>query len=94
MHTMHYVKNSPIYGPDIIQTWPRIFYCRLAVAAQSNRGQGQTYKGYGIHVDAIQSSVDMPDCISMEEIQQVSLQDAHLQQLKTFIIAGLATCQG
>ena len=30
----------------------------------------------------------MPDCISIEEIQQASLQDAHLQQLKTFIIAG------
>ena len=36
----------------------------------------------------MQSLVDMPDCISMEEIQQALLQDAHLQQLKTFIIAG------
>ena len=39
-------------------------------------------------MDAIQSSVDMPDCISIEEIQWASLQDAHLQQLKTFIIVG------
>ena len=30
----------------------------------------------------------MPECISIEEIQQTSLQDDHLQQLKKFIIAG------
>ena len=30
----------------------------------------------------------MPKCISIEEIQQASLQDVHLQQLKPFIIAG------
>ena len=30
----------------------------------------------------------MPDCISIEEIQWASLQNTHLQQLKTFIVAG------
>ena len=30
----------------------------------------------------------MQECISIEEIQHASLQDVHLQQLKTFIIAG------
>ena len=39
-------------------------------------------------MDAIQSLVDMPECISIEEIQQALLQDVHLQQLKTFMIAG------
>ena len=39
-------------------------------------------------MDAIQSLVDMPECISIEEIQHAWLQDVHLQQLKTFIIAG------
>ena len=39
-------------------------------------------------LDAIQSSVDMPESISIEEIQHASSQDVHLQQLKTFIIAG------
>ena len=38
-------------------------------------------------MDAIQSSVDMPECISIEEIQHASLQDVHLQQPETFIIA-------
>ena len=39
-------------------------------------------------MDAIQISVDMLESVSIEEIQHASSQDAHLQQLKTFIIAG------
>ena len=41
-----------------------------------------------IWVDAIQSVTDMPECVSMAEIQQASSQNNHLQQLKSFIIAG------
>ena len=41
-----------------------------------------------IWVDAIQSSVGIPECISTGEIQHVLSQDVDLQQLKTFIIAG------
>ena len=51
-------------------------------------GKDKPIKDMDIWVDAIQIPVDMPDCISIEEIQQASLQDAYLQQLKTFIIAG------
>ena len=38
-------------------------------------------------VDSIQNSINMPECVSIEEIQQASSQDDHLQQLKKFIIA-------
>ena len=41
-----------------------------------------------VWVDAIQNAPGMPECISMAEIQQSSSQDAHLQQLKSFIITG------
>ena len=41
-----------------------------------------------VRVDTIQSMTDMPECISMGEIQQASVQDNHLQHLKSFIIAG------
>ena len=36
----------------------------------------------------MQNAMDMPECLSMAEIQQVSSQDDHLQQLKSLIIAG------
>ena len=51
-------------------------------------GKDKPIKDMDIQVDVIQSSVDMPDCISLEEIQHASLQDVQFQQLKTFIIAG------
>ena len=51
-------------------------------------GKDKPIKDMYVWVDAIQSSVGMPDCISIEEIQHALLQDVHLQQLKTFIIAG------
>ena len=41
-----------------------------------------------IQVDAVQSTTDMPECVSMTEIQQASAQDDHLQALKNFIISG------
>ena len=51
-------------------------------------GKDKPIKDMDIWVDAIQNSTDMPECISMAEIQQASSQDDHLQQLKKFIIAG------
>ena len=45
-------------------------------------GKQKPIKDMDIHVDAIQNSVDMPECIIMAEIQQASSQDDHLQQLK------------
>ena len=41
-----------------------------------------------IWVDAIQTATDMPECISMAEIQQALSLDNHLQQLKGIIITG------
>ena len=51
-------------------------------------GKDKPIKDMDVCVDAIQSSIDMLECISMAEIQQASSQDEHLQQLKKFIIAG------
>ena len=41
-----------------------------------------------VWVDAIQSATDVPECISVAEIEQASIQDDHLQKLKNLIIAG------
>ena len=41
-----------------------------------------------VWVDAIQTAKDMPESISIAEIQQVSSEDNHLQQLKNIIISG------
>ena len=41
-----------------------------------------------IQVDVIQTATDMPECLSMTELQQALSQDDHLQKLKNIIIAG------
>ena len=41
-----------------------------------------------IQVDAIQTTMDMAECVSMAEIQQASSIDNHLQQLRGIIITG------
>ena len=41
-----------------------------------------------IRVDAIQSMTDIPECMSISQIQQTTAQDEHLQHLKNIIITG------
>ena len=41
-----------------------------------------------IQVDTIQATTEMPECVSVAEIQQVSSIDNYLQQLKGIIITG------
>ena len=42
-------------------------------------------------VDAIQSMIDVLECISILQIQQATVQDEHLQCLKNIIISGWPT---
>ena len=39
-------------------------------------------------MDAIQTSLNVPECMSVQQIQQATAQDKHLQQLKGYITAG------
>ena len=41
-----------------------------------------------IRIDTIQSVTDIPECISISQIQQASTQDYHLQCLKDILITG------
>ena len=45
-------------------------------------------KGVDVQVDAIQTTTDMPECVSVAEIQQASSFNNHLQTLKGIIITG------
>ena len=81
---MSYWKYTSI-GFKLYTTWPWYFYCRLAVETQPYGRQGSTDKRM---VDVIQTTTDMPECLSMTELQQASSQDSHIQKLKHFIITG------
>ena len=46
----------------------------------------QLIKGMELWVDIIQTTTDMPECLSMTDLQQATSQDSHIQKLKHFII--------
>ena len=80
---IHQYRVQIIYKPG-----PEIFIADWLSRHNHIEGKDKPIKGMDVQVDAIQSATDMPECISMAEIQQVSSLDDHLQQVKCFIIAG------
>ena len=85
---MHTVKIHQYRVPIISKPGPEIFIADWLSRNNHVEGRDRPIKDMDIWVETIQSSIDMLECISMEEIQHASSQDAHLQQLKKFIIAG------
>ena len=84
MLKIHQYRVQILYKPS-----PEIFIADWLLRNNHIEGKDKPIKDMDISVDAIQSSVDMPECIFIEEIKQALSQDVHLQQLKTFIITGL-----
>ena len=72
-----------IYKPG-----PKIFIEDWLSRYNHTEGKDKPIKGIDIQVDAIQTAMDMPECILMAEIQHALAQDNHLQQLKILIITG------
>ena len=80
---IHQYRVQIIYKPG-----PEIFIADWLLRHNHTEGKDKTIKGMDVWVDAIQTATDMPECISMAEIQQAASQDNHLQQLKSLIITG------
>ena len=80
---IHQYRVQIIYKPG-----PDIFIADWLSRHNHIEGKDKPIKGMDIQVDAIQSATDVPECISVAEIQQGSVQDDHLQKLKNLIIAG------
>ena len=74
---IHQYRVRIIYKPG-----PEIFIADWLSRNNHMEGKHKPIKDMDVSVDAIQNSIDMPECISMAEIQQASSQDDHLQQLK------------
>ena len=71
-----------IYKPG-----PEIFIADWLSRHNHEEGKDKPIKDRDIRIDAIQSMTDIPECVSISHIQ-ASVQDEHLQCLKSFIIAG------
>ena len=77
------------YGVQIIyKPGPEIFIADWLSRHNHTEEKDKPIKGMDIHMDAIQATTEMPECVSVAEIQQVSSINNHLQQLKGIIITG------
>ena len=80
---IHQYRVQIVYKPG-----PDIFIADWLSKHNHTEGKDQPIKGMEIQVNIIQTATDMPECLSMTELQQASSQDNHLQKVKHFIIAG------
>ena len=80
---IHIYRVQIIYKPG-----PEIFIADWLLRHNHTEGKAKPIKGMDVQVDAIQTATDMPECISMAEIQQALSLDNHLQQLKGIINTG------
>ena len=80
---IHQYRVQVIYKPG-----PEIFIADWLLRHNHTDGKDKPIKGMDVLVDAIQTTIDMLECVSVAEIQQVSSLDNHLQQLKGIIITG------
>ena len=80
---IHQYRVQIIYKPG-----PEIFIADWLSRHNHTEGKDKPIKGMEVQVDTIQATMDMPECVSMAEIQQTSSLNNHLQQLKGIIILG------
>ena len=80
---IHQYRVQIIYKPA-----PKIFIPDWLSQHNHEEDKDKPMKDMDIRIDNIQSATDIPECISISQIQQASTQDDHLQCLKSFITAG------
>ena len=88
MHTTHTIKIHQYRVQIIYKPGPEIFIADWLLRHNHTEGKDKPIKGMDIWVDAIQTTMDIPECVSMAEIQQASSINNHLQKLRGIIITG------
>ena len=72
---IHQFRVQIIYKPG-----PDIFIADWLSRHNHTEGKDQPINGMEVWVDIIQTVTDMPECLSVMELQQASSQDDHLQK--------------
>ena len=81
MLKIHQYRVQIIYKPG-----PKIFIADWLSQYNHVEGKDKPIKDIDISIDTIQTALDIPECLSMSQIQQASTQGDHLQCLKSFIV--------
>ena len=79
---IHQYRVQILYKPG-----PEIFIVDW-LSHHNHEDKDEPIRDMDIRVDAIQSATDIPECTSISQIQQKTVQDEHVQCLKNIIITG------
>ena len=81
-------QNTPIQSKNHIQTGTRSIHSRLAFKAEPQGKERQRNTWDAVDCCTIQTATNIPDYMTIQQFQQATSQDSHLQQLKDYIIRG------
>ena len=83
---VHTTQDPLIQSKYIVQTcWTRSVHSRFAFKAKSQGRQRWNNNGY-LH-NTIDTAIDIPECMTIQDIQQATIKDDHWQELRQHIIS-------
>ena len=75
-------------GIHYIQAWPRFVDCGLAVQVQKDRRHRPGIDHMNMNVNSFSTAVSMPVCISIDDTQVATHENAQLWKLKLCLMHG------
>ena len=71
-----------------LQTSSIAIHSRLAIETEPAENKDEEITGMKLSIDTVSTTTDIPTCMSVNNIQEVTQNDTHLQDLKGYTIRG------
>ena len=88
MYTAYSIKNHQYRVQILYKPGAEIFIPDWLSHHNHKEGKDEPIQDMDIRIDAIQNATDIPECMSISQIQQTTAQDEYLQCLINIIIRG------
>ena len=81
-------QNAPVQSKIICKPGPDLFIAEWLSRKNHKENKNEEIPCMQLNVDTIQTTTNILDCMTIQPLQQATLQDDHLQLLKDYIIRG------
>ena len=85
MYTMYPLKSHQYVDQTLFLPGPEIFIADCLSHHNHKEDKDKPIRDMDVWVDTLQSMTDIPECMSISHIQQMTAQNEHLQCLKNII---------
>ena len=85
---MNYTQNTPIQSQNHIKTGPDLFIADWLSRQNHKENKDAEIPGMQLNINAIQTTLNITDCMTIQKLPQATSQDEYLQQLKEHFIKG------